>query len=72
MLTISKVYFTNSSYVTGIVVTLSSFVNMIINFFMGCLNDLIGIYASYYLIPISLFISLMFMFFIHKNIKKLA
>ncbi|MDU6879015.1 MFS transporter [Clostridium tepidum] len=72
VLTISKVYFTNSSYVTGIVVTLSSFVNMIINFFMGCLNDLIGIYASYYLIPISLFISLMFMFFIHKNIKKLA
>ncbi|NFA61870.1 MFS transporter [Clostridium sporogenes] len=72
VLTISKAYSTNSSYVTGIVVTLSSFVNMIINFFMGCLNDSIGIYASYYLIPISLFISLMFMFLIHKNIKKLA
>lgn len=57
---------------TGIVVTLSSFVNMIISFLMGYLNDLIGIYTSYYLIPISLFISLMFMFLIHKNIKKLA
>lgn len=32
VLTISKVYSTNSSYVTGIVVTLSSFVNMIISF----------------------------------------
>ncbi len=38
---------------------------------MGYLNDLIGIYTSYYLIPISLFISLMFMFLIYK-IKKIS
>ncbi len=72
VLTISKVYSTNSSYVTGIVVTLSSFCKYEYKFLMGYLNDLIGIYISYYLIPISLFISLMFMFLIHKNIKKLA
>lgn len=72
VLTISKTYTSNSSYVTGIVVTLSSFVNMVVNFFIGYLNDLIGIYKAYYLIPISLFISLMFMLLIYRNVKRLA
>lgn len=70
VLTVSKNYPNHSAYITGIVVTLSSFVNMSINFFMGWLNDLAGIYKAYCLIPASLFISLMFMFLIHRNTKK--
>lgn len=71
VLTISKVYTENSSYVTGIVVTFASFINMILNLFMGFLNDKLGIYLTYYMIPISLSFSLIFVLLIYKNTNKL-
>ncbi|NEZ47981.1 MFS transporter [Clostridium niameyense] len=71
VLTVSKVYTENSSYVTGIVVTFASFINMILNLFMGFLNDKLGIYLTYYMIPISLSFSLIFVLLIYKNTNKL-
>lgn len=59
--TISKVFKDNSSYITGVILTLSSTISMILNLIMGRLNDNIGTTKTFYLIPISLFISVLFL-----------
>lgn len=67
--TISKVFKSNSAYITGVVVTLSSGINMIMNLFMGIANDNLGIGISIYMIPISLMTSITFLLLLHRSTK---
>jgi len=69
VLTISKVFKQNTSYITGVIVTLTSSVNMLLNLVMGKLNDSVGTYYAFYIIPISLIISIIFIYFIYINTK---
>jgi fucose permease len=68
-LTIGKVFKENGSYVTGVVITFSSSVNMILNFIIGRLNDSIGTTKAFYMVPISLFLSIIFIYLIYSNTK---
>jgi len=65
--TISKVFKDNSSYMTGLILTLSSTISMILNLLMGRLNDIIGTTKTFYLIPISLSVSILFIFLIYRG-----
>lgn len=69
VLTISKVFKQNISYITGLIVTLTSLVNMLLNLVIGKLNDIIGTYFAFYMIPISLVISIIFIYLIYINTK---
>jgi len=70
VLTISRVFKKHSAYITGIVVTAASTISMLINLLIGWLNDLIGVYITYYTIPISLFISCIFIYLIYVNTRE--
>ncbi|MBL4938444.1 MFS transporter [Clostridium sp. YIM B02515] len=72
VVTISKVFKENGAYATGIIVTISSTTNMVLNMVIGFLNDNIGVYKAFYLIPISLAVSILFVFAIYKNVKTIA
>lgn len=67
VLTITSVFKNNSAYVTGIIITVASAINMVMNFFIGWLNDIIGVYNAFYIIPISLLISSIFTYLIYVN-----
>ncbi|MEG0614034.1 MAG: MFS transporter [Clostridium sp.] len=67
VVTISKVFKENSSYITGVIITFSSTVSMIMNLVMGKFNDVIGTAKTFYLIPISLVISIIFVLMIYKG-----
>lgn len=69
ILTISKVFEENSAYVTGIIVTFGSATSMVMNQLMGYLNDKVSLYIAYWLIPISLVISIVFIYLIYINTK---
>ncbi|MBU3146828.1 sugar MFS transporter [Clostridium sp. CF012] len=69
VLTISKVFKQNTSYITGVIVTLTSTVNMLLNLVIGKLNDKVGTYFAFYMIPISLIISIIFIYLIYINTK---
>ena len=69
VLTISKAFKQNTSYITGVIVTLTSLVNMLLNLVIGKLNDKIGTYYAFYMIPISLIISIIFIYLIYINTK---
>jgi len=69
VLTISKVFKKNTSYITGVIVTLTSSVNMLLNLVIGKLNDKVGTYFAFYMIPISLIISIIFIYLIYINTK---
>ena len=69
VLTISKVFKQNTAYITGVIVTLTSSVNMLLNLVIGKLNDKIGTYFAFYMIPISLIISIIFIYLIYINTK---
>jgi fucose permease len=69
LVTISKVFKGHGAYATGIIVTASSSLNMILNMLMGYLNDNIGVYTSFYLIPAGLTVSFLFVFAIYRNTK---
>lgn len=69
VLTISKVFSKKVSAITGTVVTAASAINMVVSVVIGKLNDTIGYRYAFYLIPISLFISMIFMALIHIRTK---
>lgn len=71
VLSASKIFRENSSYCIGIILTGSSFINMVLNMLMGFLNDNIGVYRSFYMIPISLLISLACIFMIYMDTKEI-
>lgn len=68
--TISKVFKEDASYITGVIVASVSSVNIILTKVIGEFNDKIGTYLSFYIIPISLLISIIFMYLIYINTKK--
>lgn len=63
--TISKVFKENTSYITGVILTVASSISMILNLLMGRLNDIIGTTMTFYLIPLSLVISMIFITIIY-------
>lgn len=67
--TIRSVFKENSTYITGVIITFSSSVNMILNYIMGSLSDIIGTTRSFYMIPASLITSIVFIFLIYSNTK---
>jgi len=69
VVTISKVFPRNSSFVTGIVITSASGISMIVNFLIGYFNDLVGTTNSFFIIPLALFISTIFSVIIFLNTK---
>ncbi|MBS4536179.1 MFS transporter [Clostridium sp. D2Q-14] len=70
IITISKVFPKNSSFVTGFVITSASGISMIVNFLIGYFNDLIGVNYSFFIIPIALLISTIFSIVILLNTKE--
>lgn len=71
VLSINQVFKKNTAYVTGLVITAASFMSMIINILIGILNDSIGTYKTYYIIPLSLTLSVIFTYLIYINTKKI-
>lgn len=69
VLTISNVFKQNSAYVTGVVVTCSSFVSMMLNLVISMVNDKVNSYAAFFIIPFSLLISIISIFHINKQLK---
>ncbi len=69
VLTISKVFRSNTSYITGIIITSASFISLLINVIIGILNDSIGVYKAYYTISISLGLSAICIYIIYINTK---
>lgn len=65
--TISKVFKENTAYITGVILTGASSVSMILNLLMGRLNDVIGTTMTFYLIPISLTVSMIFVIIIYRG-----
>lgn len=72
VLSIRRAFKENVAYATGVIVTASSATSMMLNMLMGFLNDNIGEYKSFYLIPISLVLSIMFIFAIYINSNKVT
>lgn len=65
--TISKVFKENTSYITGVILTGASSISMILNLLMGRLNDVIGTTMTFYLIPTSLTVSMIFVIIIYRG-----
>lgn len=61
LLCIGKIFEKNSAGAIGIVVTFSSLVRMMLSAIFGKVNDLIGTGTAFYIIPICLIISFVFM-----------
>lgn len=70
ILSINKVFKENVSYIIGIVATAGSFGGMIINLLIGTLNDYIGVYKTYYIIPVCLVVSVIFIYLIYRNTRE--
>lgn len=70
VLSISRVFKSEAPYVSGIILTCSSFTSMLLNLFMGLLNISIGTYKAFFLIPVSLLISIVFLLLLIKNTKQ--
>nr|WP_272509139.1 MFS transporter [Clostridium ganghwense] len=69
VLTINKVFEKNISFITGLIITVASGTSMLINILIGALNDSIGVYKAYYVIPVCLLICVVFTYLIHINTK---
>ncbi|MBU5593460.1 MFS transporter [Clostridium sp. MSJ-4] len=68
--TISKVFKSGSAFITGVVVTFSTGINMMLNMLMGIANDNLGTKLAIYLIPLSLLVSISFLLLLHRETKK--
>ncbi|QGU96756.1 MFS transporter [Clostridium bovifaecis] len=71
VLSISKVFKNNTAYITGLVIAASSFISMMINLLIGAMNDYLGVYQSYYIIPICLLLCMIFTYLIQLNTRKI-
>lgn len=71
ILTVSKVFEKNSAYITGVIITAASTINMIMSLMIGWLNDAIGVRITFFIIPICLLISAIFIYLIFKNTKNI-
>lgn len=66
VLTMSKVFSEKSAYITGVILTATSFVGMIMSKIIGILNEHIGPDKAFFIIPISVIISAILMMFLYK------
>ncbi|CAG7838761.1 Protein TsgA [Clostridium haemolyticum] len=71
VVTISHVFEKNVSYITGLVVTVGSFIGMLMNLLIGALNDIIGVYKAYFIMPICLLLCLICTYIIYINTRKM-
>lgn len=67
--TVSKVFKEHASYATGVIITAASTISMVLNAVIGKLNVTLGVYNSYYLIPICLLITATFAAILNRNTK---
>lgn len=69
VLSASKTFKKDSSYVTGIIISSASIVNMVFNSLLGGFNQFFGARYAFIMIPFSLFISLCAQILIKKSVK---
>ncbi|MFX0550205.1 MFS transporter [Hathewaya histolytica] len=69
VLSISEAFKRDSSYVTGIIVSVASIISMIFNFILSALNEFVGARYAFLIIPLGLFISLCTQILIKNNLK---
>lgn len=69
ILSVSTVFKQSSLYITGVIITFCSLTSTILNLFFGYLTDKVGTYTAFYMIPASLFISIIFIYLIKINTK---
>ncbi|WP_430883403.1 MFS transporter [Fusibacter sp. JL216-2] len=69
LLVIQKTFSENATQIAGIATMSASLTSMIVGFFMGVLNDIIGPATTIYMIPLSLLISLGLAVVINVKIK---
>lgn len=69
VLTMSKVFKEKSAYITGVLITSASFVGMVMNKVIGILNEVVGPNKAFFIIPISVVGSAVFMIYLYKNTK---
>ncbi|WMJ80027.1 MFS transporter [Clostridium sp. MB40-C1] len=72
ILTLSKVFKDNISFITGLIITVASGTGMFMNILIGSLSDSISVYKAYYVIPICLFICVIFTYLIYVNTKNIS
>jgi fucose permease len=66
-----KAYPKNATRVTAIIATSGSGVAMIVSYLIGALNDIIGPGITFYIIPLSVFISLILMVGIYRKLLQM-
>jgi fucose permease len=64
-------FFMNPVYITGLVMTAATGISMVIGLVIGFLNDTIGVYLSFYTIPVCLVISVCFTALIYREVRAL-
>lgn len=69
ILSVNTVFKQSSLYITGVIITFCSLTSTILNLFFGYLTDKVGTYTAFYMIPVSLFISIIFICLIKINTK---
>lgn len=69
VLTISKVITKQTSQITGVIVSGSTCLIMILNYAVGQLSNMIGIQKAFYLLPISAILSVVIMVYLHNATK---
>jgi len=69
ILLVQDLFKENMARVVAIVTMMTSGVSMVLGAIIGALNDIIGVKMTYYIMPVSLFISLVFMIVISGYIK---
>ncbi|HBF77880.1 MAG TPA: MFS transporter [Clostridiaceae bacterium] len=70
VLTINSVFKKNTAYITGIIIPLASVVTMIIGFLFGYMNDKLGTYITFFMIPLCILISLTSISVLNKKVQK--
>lgn len=67
---ISKRFKVSSAYILGVILTFAAIIGNGFNFFIGYLNDFLGYYSAFYVVPISLLISLISCIALSISLKK--
>lgn len=69
MVVISKAFNQNSSLAIGLITTLSNILFVILFYFVGVINDLVGTYAAFYMTPLSLIICFIMITIISRKLN---
>ncbi|MCT4605702.1 MAG: MFS transporter [Marinisporobacter sp.] len=67
--TISTVFKDNASYAIGMILMAGTLISMLVNFFIGVLNDAIGVQNAYYAIAVCLGLTTIFTICVRKNVE---